>query len=96
MNNKKEKVNTEIDEEKLMKIIHENEGIKNENFELIKDLDKLAELQKIYQGLIDENSKLKQELKESDLNEENQKSLNNAIGDDNLNEEEEENNDDSN
>ena len=96
MNNKKEKVNAEIDEEKLMKIIHENEGIKNENFELIKDLDKLAELQKIYQGLIDENSKLKQELKESDLNEENQKSLNNSIGDDNLNEEEEENNDDSN
>ena len=79
MNNKKEKVNTEIDEEKLMKIIHENEGIKNENFELIKDLDKLAELQKIYQGLIDENSKLKQELKESDLNEENKKSLNYAI-----------------
>jgi hypothetical protein len=93
MNNKKEKVNTEIDEEKLMKIIHENEEIKNENFELIKDLDKLAELQKIYQGLIDENSKLKNELKDSDLNEENQKSLNDAIGDDNLNEEEENKND---
>ena len=96
MNNKKEKVNTEIDEEKLMKIIHENEEIKNENFELIKDLDKLAELQKIYQGLIDENSKLKNELNNSDLNEENQKSLNDAIGDDNLNEEEEENKNDSN
>ena len=93
MNNKKEKINTEIDEEKLMKIIHENEEIKNENFELIKDLDKLAELQKIYQGLIDENSKLKNELKDSDLNEENQKSLNDAIGDDNLNEEEENKND---
>ena len=93
MNNKKEKLNIEIDEEKLMKIIHENEEIKNENFELIKDLDKLAELQKIYQGLIDENSKLKNELKDSDLNEENQKSLNDAIGDDNLNEEEENKND---
>ena len=93
-NKKKENVKSEIDEEKIMKIIKENEEIKNENFELIKDLDKLAELQKIYQGLIEENKNLKIELKDSDLNEENQKLLNDIITDRNMNEEEEENNDD--
>ena len=91
-NQKKEKNNEkELDEEKLMKIIKENEEIKNENFEFIKDLDQLAELQKIYQGLIEENKKLKLEVKDGEFNEENKKKINDIITEDNMIEEEDNN-----
>ena len=75
-----------------MKIIKENEEIKKENFDFIKDLDKLAELQKTYQDLVEENKKLKVILKDSELNEENKKLLIDIINDDNMIEEEENNN----
>ena len=71
-----------------MKIISEKEEIKNNNFELIKDLDQLAELQKIYQVLIDENKKLKINLSQSELDEGNQKLLKDIINEENLIDEE--------
>ena len=77
-----------------MKIIKENEEIKNENFEFIKDLDQLAELQKIYQGLIEENKKLKLEVKDGEFNEENKQKINDIITEDNMIEEEDNNYDD--
>ena len=89
---KEENDEKELDEEKLMKIIKENEEIKNENFDLIKDLDQLAELQKIYQRLIEENKKLKLEIKDGEFDKENHKKINDIINDDNMIEEE--NNDD--
>ena len=79
-----EDIDEEKAEEKLMKIINENEEIKNNNFELIKDLDQLAELQKIYQVLVDENKKLKINLSQSDLDEGNQKLLKDIINEENL------------
>jgi len=81
-------IDEEKAEEKLMKIINENEEIKNSNFELIKDLDQLAELQKIYQVLIDENKKLKINLSQSELDEGNQKLLKDIINEENLIDEE--------
>ena len=83
-----EDIDEEKLEEKLMKIISENEEIKNNNFELIKDLDQLAELQKIYQVLIDENKKLKINLSQSELDEGNQKLLKDIINEENLIDEE--------
>lgn len=83
-----ENIDEEKAEEKLMKIISENEEIKNNNFELIKDLDQLAELQKIYQVLIDENKKLKINLSQSELDEGNQKLLKDIINEENLIDEE--------
>jgi len=83
-----EDIDEEKAEEKLMKIISENEEIKNNNFELIKDLDQLAELQKIYQVLIDENKKLKINLSQSELDEGNQKLLKDIINEENLIDEE--------
>ena len=58
----KENNMNEIEEKNLMKIHEENENIKNENYELIKDLDQLTQLQLIYQGLLEENKKLKNDL----------------------------------
>ena len=66
---KTEKNGDNKDEEKIMKIIKENEEIKKENFDFIKDLDKLAELQETYQDLVEENKKLKVILKDCELNE---------------------------
>ena len=86
----------EKNKEKIMKIKIENEEIKKENFELIKDLDQLSELQQIYQGLIDENKKFKLILNKSELDEGDQIQLNDIINEENFIQEDINNDDDNN
>ena len=92
INSEKKADNNELSEEKLIKIIKENEKIKKENFDFIKDLDKLAELQQVYQELIEENKNLKTEINNNNLGKENQKKLEDIIkSEENYNMNEEEN-----
>ena len=86
MNGKKEEDDTsEIETQKKLIYMHEeNENIKKENYELIKDLEELAKLQSIYQEIVEENKKLKSNI----YSEENQNLLNEIINDENIIEEE--------
>ena len=94
MINKEENDINENEAKKLIEMHEENEKIKNENYELIKDLDQLAPLQRVYQGLIEENQKLKTSLIGNELSEEKKTLLKNIISDENIIEEE--NNDENN
>ena len=94
MINKEENDINENEAKKLIEMHEENEKIRNENYELIKDLDQLAPLQRVYQGLIEENQKLKTSLIGNELSEEKKTLLKNIISDENIIEEE--NNDENN
>ncbi len=71
-------------QKKLMDMHEENENIKKENFELIKDLEQLAQLQHIYQEIMEENEQLKSNI----YSEENQNILKEIINSENINEKE--------
>ena len=71
-------------QKKLMDMHEENENIKKENFELIKDLEQLAQLQHIYQAIMEENEQLKSNI----YSEENQNILKEIINSENINEKE--------
>ena len=93
--NKEEEIDlSESEAQKLIQMHEENEKIKKENYELIKDLDQLAQLQIVYQGLIEENQKLKTNLFGNEIIEEKQTLLKDIISDENVIEEE--NNDENN
>ena len=94
MINKEENDINENEAKKLIEMHEENEKIKNENYELIKDLDQLAQLQLVYQRLLEENQKLKTNLIGNELSKENQALLKDIINDENIIEEE--NNDENN
>ena len=94
INKEKEIDISESEAKNLIQMHEENERIKNENFELIKDLDQLAQLQIVYQGLIEENQKLKTNLFGNEIIEEKQTLLKDIISDENVIEEE--NNDENN
>ena len=94
MINKEENEINENEAKKLIEMHEENEKIKNENYELIKDLDQLAQLQLVYQRLLEENQKLKTNLIGNELSKENQALLKDIINDENIIEEE--NNDENN
>ena len=88
MINKDEKNDDIIEIEQQKKLIErheENENIKKENFELIKDLEQLAQLQHIYKEIMEENEKLKSNV----YSEENQTLLKDIINNENLNEKKE-------
>jgi hypothetical protein len=83
----KENDMNEIEENNLMKMHEENENIKNENYELIKNLDQLPQLQLVYQGLLEENKTLKAKLYGNELTREKQNLLQNSNNDEEANEE---------
>ena len=79
--------NKEKDIEEIMNTKEKNEELKKENFELIKDLDELPELKKVYQVLVEENKKMKMILNENELDKKNQKYLKDIIDEENYIEE---------
>ena len=70
----------------IQKLIEENDRLKKENFEYIKSLDELNELNESYQNLIKENEKLKNNGNENRL-----EMLDDKINSDDINDNEESN-----
>lgn len=81
-----EKMKEKTNENDIQKLIEENDRLKKENFEYIKSLDELNELNESYQNLIKENEKLKNNGNENRL-----EMLDDKINSDDINDNEESN-----